>query len=446
MTIEVGPAPGAGTAPAEPPGQRRLSLGTRAARNLATTTKTPPQMQGISSRWLLRMLPWVEVCAGTYRVNRRLTYAAGQGRVGFVQTGDSVQVAAQTLTELPLLRTVTDGDLLAALAGRFERRDLRVGEALTGVGEPIDRVFLVAHGKLAKVDAGKYGDHAVLGVLADGDHFGDDALARPEGAQTWAYTATAATACTVLELRRAEFATLLENSATLRASVEAHLSGSLKAQDVHGQAAIDLAAGHDGEIELPGTFVDYELAPREYSLGVAQTVLRVHSRIADIYNNPMNQIEEQLKLTVHALRERQEHELVNNPDFGLLHNAAYDQRISTRSGPPTPDDLDDLLAMRRDTRMLFAHPKAIAAFFRECNKRGVMVDATEIDGRRAPAWRGVPIFPCGKIPVADGHTTSILALRTGEQEQGVVGLRQTGIPDEFEPGLNVRFMGIDGKA
>ncbi|SFD99493.1 hypothetical protein SAMN04487819_106157, partial [Actinopolyspora alba] len=36
----------------------RLSLGTEAARNLATTTKSAPQMQGITSRWLLRMLPW----------------------------------------------------------------------------------------------------------------------------------------------------------------------------------------------------------------------------------------------------------------------------------------------------------------------------------------------------------------------------------------------------
>ena len=61
-----------------------LSLSTQAARNLATTTKTVPQMQGITSRWLLRMLPWVNVSGGTYRVNRRLTYAVGGGQVAFV--------------------------------------------------------------------------------------------------------------------------------------------------------------------------------------------------------------------------------------------------------------------------------------------------------------------------------------------------------------------------
>ena len=37
-----------------------MSLGTAAARQLATTTKSPPQMQGISSRWLLKLLPWVQ--------------------------------------------------------------------------------------------------------------------------------------------------------------------------------------------------------------------------------------------------------------------------------------------------------------------------------------------------------------------------------------------------
>jgi hypothetical protein len=63
-----------------------------------------------------------------------------------------------------------------------------------------------------------------------------------------------------------------------------------------------------------------------------------------------------------------------------------------------------------------------------------------------PAWRGVPIFPCSKIPITDGDISSILALRVGEDNQGVVGLHQTGIPDEYEPSLSVRFMGIDEKA
>ncbi len=172
----------------------------------------------------------------------------------------------------------------------------------------------------------------------------------------------------------------------------------------------------------------------------------MHTRVADLYNDPMNQIEQQLRLTIHELRERQEWELLNNREFGLLHNTDYDQRIYPWSGPPTPDDLDELIAMRRKTRLLLAHPKAIAAFFRECNKRGLVVGSTEVNGHEVPAWRGIPIFPCGKIPISEGRTTSILALRTGEDDQGVVGLHQTGIPEEYEPGLNVRFMDINEQA
>src|ERR1700744_81371 len=67
-------------------GQSSLSLSTAAARNLATTTKSVPQMQGITSRWLLRLLPWVEASGGTYRVNRRLTYTVGDGRIDFAST------------------------------------------------------------------------------------------------------------------------------------------------------------------------------------------------------------------------------------------------------------------------------------------------------------------------------------------------------------------------
>ena len=436
MTIDVGPRSAEDDA--------RQSLSIAAARNLATTTKTPPQMQGISSRWLLRMLPWIEVSGGTYRVNRRLRHAVGRGRVSFVQTGDDVRVAPPSLVELPLLRGLDDPELLSALADRFTRRDVLPGETLVGQDTAIDRVYLLAHGRISRHAAGRYDDHAALSVLTDGDHFGDDALARPDG--LWEYTATAETACTLLVLERSAFEALAQNSDALRDQVRAYLDSAARPQDQHGQAAIELSAGHEGEVALPGTFVDYELAPREYSLGAAQTILKVHSRVADLYNDPMNQIEEQLKLTVHALRERQEWELVNNPDFGLLHNAQFDQRISTRSGPPTPDDFDELLSMRRDTNMFLAHPKAIAAFLRQCNRRGLMVSTEELGGKQRLAWRGVPIFPCGKIPIGAGQTTSILAMRLGEGQQGVVGLRQTGIPDEYEPGLNVRFMGIDEKA
>ncbi|MFB9836982.1 Crp/Fnr family transcriptional regulator, partial [Actinoallomurus acaciae] len=147
-----------------------------------------------------------------------------------------------------------------------------------------------------------------------------------------------------------------------------------------------------------------------------------------------------------ALRERQEYELVNNREFGLLHNADLKQRVHTRNGPPTPDDMDDLLGRRRKTRFFLAHPRAIAAFGRECSRRGVYPQNVEVEGHVVSAWRGVPILPCDKLPIGDDRTTSIVAMRTGVDDQGVIGLHQTGIPNEVQPSLSVRFMGINDQA
>jgi hypothetical protein len=219
-----------------------------------------------------------------------------------------------------------------------------------------------------------------------------------------------------------------------------------RAYEKPGQPGIAMSAGHVGEGRLTGGFVDYAISPREYELSVAQTVLQVHTRVADLFSQPMNQTEQQTRLTILALRERQEHELVNNGDFGLLHVADPKQRIPTRGGAPTPDDLDDLLCRRRGSRFFLAHPRAIAAFRQECNRRGVYAPGTTLNGQHVAAWRGVPMLPCDKIPITRAGTTSILVLRTGADDQGVIGLRQTGIPDEVEPGLSVRFTGIDEKA
>jgi CRP-like cAMP-binding protein len=425
-------------------GRPRTSLDTAAARNLATTTKSAPQMQGISSRWLLRVLPWVQVNAGTYRVNRRLSYSVGDGRVTFIKTGSEVRVIPQELGEIAALRSFQDNTALSALADRFVQREYEPGDVLAEAGRPADTVFLIAHGKVEKLGEGSYGEQTRLGVLADGDHFGEHALLSGDG--TWEYTAKAGAATTVLALPRQELEPLLAQSAELRGHLDAYRSIPRQRANKRGEANIELASGHKGEEALPATYVDYEVKPREYELQVAQTVLRIHSRVADLYNEPMNQTEQQLKLTVEALRERQEHELINNPEFGLLNNAEYEQRLQPHSGPPLPDDMDELLSRRRGTRYLLAHPRAIAAFGRECTRRGLYPDPVEVLGSTVPAWRGVPILSCNKIPVSSARTSSIIAIRTGEDNQGVIGLNQTGLPDEYEPGLNVRFMGVDEKA
>jgi hypothetical protein len=202
----------------------------------------------------------------------------------------------------------------------------------------------------------------------------------------------------------------------------------------------------DQEIDLPEIYVDYDEKPREYTLCAVTTVLDLQTRISDMYRSPHDQIKEQLRLIIEKVKERQESELLNNTGYGLLHNVDDSMRLKTRKGPPTPDDLDDLLAkVWKEPSFFIAHPRAIAAFGRECTRRGVPPPTINIFGTPFLTWRGIPLVPSDKLAIK-AEKSSILLVRTGEKKQGVVGLFQPGIPGEVSPSLSVRFMGINHRA
>lgn len=210
------------------------------------------------------------------------------------------------------------------------------------------------------------------------------------------------------------------------------------------QVEVDCSA--KDERELPATFVDYEEWGREYVLSAVNTVLDVHTRVSDLYSSPHNQIREQLRLTIETAKERQESELINNKEYGLLNNAAKSMRVKTRTGAPTPDDLDELIArVWKEPAFFLAHPQAIAAFGRECTRRGVPPPTVTLFGSQFLTWRGIPLIPSNKFNITGGKT-SIILLRTGESRQGVVGLYQPDLQGQQGMGLSVRFMGINHKA
>jgi hypothetical protein len=208
----------------------------------------------------------------------------------------------------------------------------------------------------------------------------------------------------------------------------------------------DIECSPSDEIDLPETFVDYEARPREYTLNAVTTIVDVQTRVSDLYRSPYDQIREQLRLTIERVKERQEGEIVNNAEYGLLRSAAPSMRVKARKGPPTPDDLDELIArVWKEPAFFLAHPRAIAAFGRECTRRGVPPPTVNMFGSPFLTWRGIPLVPSDKLYVNE-EKTSILLLRVGEKKQGVVGLFEPGLPGEVSPSLSVRFMGINRKA
>src|SRR5208283_5699599 len=228
----------------------------------------------------------------------------------------------------------------------------------------------------------------------------------------------------------------------------------VKEADEGTPADVECSPPRDSNPDLPETYVDYVDSPREYFLKAVTTVLDVQTRVSDLYSQPFDQVQEQLRLLIEKVKERQEGELINNGEYGLLASAAPSQRIRTRKGPPTPDDLDELLTkVWKEPSFFLAHPRAIAAFGRECTLRGVPPPTVTLFGSPFLTWRGIPIFPTEKLnvdgrakPKGHGGKTNILLLRVGEKKQGVIGLFQPGLPGEQTPGLSVRFMGISNRA
>jgi hypothetical protein len=212
-----------------------------------------------------------------------------------------------------------------------------------------------------------------------------------------------------------------------------------------GEKGIGIECSPSDANDLPSAFIDYEEQPREYTLSTVTTTIEVQTRISDLYRSPMDQVREQLAVLVEMVKERQESELINNATYGLLNSVAPSMQVPTRTGAPTPDDLDELISrVWKEPAFFLAHPRAVAAFGRECTRRGVPPATITMFGSSFLTWRGIPIIPSDKLTI-EGGKTNILLLRTGEKKRGVVGLFQPGIPGEVSPSLSVRLMGINAR-
>jgi hypothetical protein len=104
-------------------------------------------------------------------------------------------------------------------------------------------------------------------------------------------------------------------------------AGIYRLNRVKDESKVTVECSERDERELPKTFVDYEEHPREYMLSAVNTVVDIHTRVSDLYSSPYSQIGEQLRLTIEIVKERQESELINSKEYGMLHSARPEQMI-----------------------------------------------------------------------------------------------------------------------
>jgi CRP-like cAMP-binding protein len=421
------------------------SVTTSVARNLTTTKKTRPMMTSITPRLLLSQLPWVQADGGVYRVNRTKVELPKAERIEVDVSAGAASFPPESLRNVPIFSGLPE-TIVARMAGSFKTEEVALGNKVIVEGEPESKFFIIAQGQVEVLYKGAHGSDIRIALLADGEYFGETEFVSDQASDVTVQTLTP---CILLSLSRLDLDSALAEVPNWKEDFEKTTAEYLERRSMvnrYGERNIDLVSGFAENIEIPETFVDYAAKPREHALSPVQTIVRVHTRVSDLYNNPYDQLQEQVRLTIEGMKERQEWELVNDRKFGLLHSVDPSMRISARYGTPTPDDLDELLALVwKKPAFFLAHPKAIAAFARECTWRGVPPPTMHVAGMPVITWRGVPLVPCDKLELAGRRsgTTSILLMRVGEADQGVVGLHQTGIPGEIMPSLSARLMGID---
>src|ERR1700691_6616006 len=178
-----------------------LSLGATAARKLATPTVTLPENAESTPRWLHKLLPWVDVDGGVYRVNRRRVLVNKAGLIVAEIDGKKAYIDPKSLRGIPLFGGLDD-ESLKAVAGEFTTEHHDLGKVIAKEGDSAKKLYVVARGKIELSIVGPHGDKLRQGLLGEGSFYGDSALLNDSQKSP---AIKALTEATVLSLDRTKF-------------------------------------------------------------------------------------------------------------------------------------------------------------------------------------------------------------------------------------------------
>lgn len=427
--------------------QQKQSPGSKRVR--ASITNSPLMAAGITPQWLLKMLPWLEIKAEVYRVLCQKIALPDIPKMQLPVKELNNDIKDHHLKELPFFQGL-EPTIIDELAQQFTLEEYDANQYIIREGEKGDKFYILLKGEAEAYKTESHINRVHLAVYEAGDVFGEIALLK--GIQRIA-TIKTLTDCQVLSLNADSFAEMVERVPLIKENTLEMMNRRIALKE-EGHRSGEESNHLEEKKDLTETSVEYKGEPREYPLNIIRRVLHINTQVTHGRQEPHKALNQQLRLTVEAMKERQEWEIINNSQYGLLNQIAPSQQIQTRFGPPSPDDLDELISkVWKEPAFFLAHPKAIAAFGRECTRCGISPVTVKLHGSSFMTWRGIPLVPCDKLLInGTTHTeqlygtTNLLLLRVGEERQGVIGLLQTGIENEESPGLSVRCMGVDARS
>ncbi|HAO00115.1 MAG TPA: Crp/Fnr family transcriptional regulator, partial [Planctomycetaceae bacterium] len=232
------------------------SVTTSVARNLTDTTKTSPKMMSITPRYLLRLLPWVQVDGGVYRVNRTKVELPKAERIGVDVSGGMATFPVEALRGVPMFSALPDA-MLERMAGRFRTEEVSLGSRLSVEGEDLSKFFIIAQGQVEVLSKGAHGSDLRIALLTEGEFFGEAELVSDRPSDM---TVRTITPCVLITLSRKDLESVFDELPNLRDDFRRAIDEHLQLRSTlnrYGERNIDLVSGFAENVEIPETFVDY---------------------------------------------------------------------------------------------------------------------------------------------------------------------------------------------
>ncbi len=420
--------------------------------NVLNNTSTALQIPHLTPRYLLSLLSWANIDSSIYRINRVQNFS--EVRKLAVSPNKKIELQdyyflSDLLKSIPLFHNLSEELIKEVLNGLYQK-SVEIGDVIVKQGEVANKFYLVTEGEF-EVSVEEEGKKVSLKTLVAGEYFGEMALLEETTRQA---TITAATKGSIICLNKETFYKITANpklkKELLLVLQERKSELNLSTQYGNISNAMSIENSHQATAPI---FSNYEADSIAIDLNFIQAGIAIHTKNNDIYRaGSHKQLAEQLRVGIDNVHEKEEWELINNKKFGLLHNVTADMCLEAKSGLLALDDLDNLLALVwKKPSFFLAHPKAIAAFAKQCTSHDIVMPVVSILGSNFLTWRGLPLVPSDKINIVNDNgklRTDILLLRTGEDNQGVVGLHRASLRENIYniPSLSIQYIGSDEQA
>jgi hypothetical protein len=231
------------------------------ARLLATTTKTRPQAESISSRNLLKYLPFVDMQGPVYRVNRRQVLELRSGHITFFDDEEGIPtIYTESLNQIPSFSKITDPAILELIKAEAEPVTFEKKEKIFEPGDTPTALNIIVSGKVSFYEEGQYHFHNAIGHSGPGEFFAESGLG--VDSPTFKHTGEASTNVATYKIEYADVISILTDPAqggkydSYLADHIAEVKATKDKTNRKGEALIKIDGGyHADEPEISSTYV-----------------------------------------------------------------------------------------------------------------------------------------------------------------------------------------------